>query len=874
MVWHSLSFEDVLKKLKVDKDKGLSLNEVRIRQQQYGKNILEDGDKFNLFKKFLAQFSDFMVITLLIASLISFITSFVNKNNDYIDSIIILFIVVCNAIIGVSQESKAHKAIDALKKISSSNSTVIRNSRECKIPSEEIVPGDIIIFERGNKVCADARIIQSQDLQIEESILTGESEPSSKNNGVLSEDSNILEASNMAFSGSFVTRGKGIGIVVGISMNTQIGKIARMINRTDSPLTPIQLKLADMSKILGIGTIIICFLIFIMGIINQSSILEMFMLSISLAVAAIPEGLPAIVSIALSTGVKRMSKNNVIVRKIQAVETLGSASVICTDKTGTLTQNKMEVTEIRNFNKKLNFNSNEAIEIINLASLCNNAKLVNNKILGDPTEKAIFIHSQKFGSIDNTNNITRVKEIPFNSKIKYMSTVYRIGNKYKTIIKGAPEIILNACNKYLDNSPKDLDDNIRKEIINNYESMASNALRVVGVSYFDHDHINSKNSIIFAGLIGIMDPPRVEVKEAVQNCIEAGIKPVMITGDHLLTAHAIAKYLGIFTKDSKEITGKELDNIEQSTLEKNIFSYSIFARVSPEHKVRIVRAFQNRGAVVAMTGDGVNDAPALKKANIGCAMGTGTDVAKSASDMILTDDNFSSIVKAVKEGRGIYENIKKAIHFLISTNIGEIVAVFVAFLMRLPTPLLAIQLLWINLITDSFPALALVVDPFDKNISKKRPEDFNKGFMSGKQGYNMLIEGCFIGLICIISFLIGRNFFDIDYNDPIVGRTMAFMTIGLSQLAHAFNVRNKQSIFKTGILGNIKLIMATIMCTILQVIVTFVPKLNSLFKTDQLNLLQWIIVLIISLLPTALSEIEKVFSKKSKIKKYFRKLSI
>ena len=864
MTWHSLSVEDVLKKLKVNKDVGLSSNEVKTRQKQYGKNILEDGEKFNLFKKFIDQFSDFMVITLLVASLISFITSFVNKNNDYIDSIIILFIVVCNAIIGVSQESKAHKAIDALKKISSSNSTVIRNSRECKIQSEEIVPGDIIILERGNKVCADTRIIQSQDLQIEESILTGESEPSNKNNSTLHENSNLLEASNMAFSGSFVTRGKGIGIAVGTSMNTQIGKIACLINKTKSPLTPIQLKLSDMSKILGIGTIVICFFIFILGIVNKSSILEMFMLSISLAVAAIPEGLPAIVSIALSTGVKRMSKNNVIVRKLQAVETLGSASVICSDKTGTLTQNKMEVHEIRNFHKKLKFDSDESIEIINLASLCNNAKIVNNKILGDPTEKAILIHAKKFGS-NIWNNVTRVKETPFNSKIKYMSTVYKIGNKYKTIIKGAPEVILNSCSKYLDNSPKEMNDDIKKEIINNCEYMASNALRVIGISYFDHDNVNSRGNVVFAGLIGIIDPPRVEVKEAVQNCIEAGIKPVMITGDHLLTAHAIAKQLGIFTKDSKEITGKELDNMEQSTLEKNIFSYSIFARVSPEHKVRIVNAFQKRGAVVAMTGDGVNDAPALKKANIGCAMGTGTDVAKSASDMILTDDNFSSIVKAVKEGRGIYENIRKAIHFLISTNIGEIVAVFAAFLMHLPTPLLAIQLLWINLITDSFPALALVIDPFDKNISRKRPEEFNKGFMSGERGYNIIIEGCFIGFICIISFLIGRNFFDIDYNDPIVGRTMAFMTIGLSQLAHAFNVRNKESIFKTGILGNIKLIFATLMCTVLQVIVTFVPKLN---------LLQWIIVILISLLPTLLSEIEKFFSAKSESRKVFAKKEI
>lgn len=852
-----MSCDEVLKRLGVKKDLGLTSLEVKKRRDQFGKNILEDDNKFNFFKKFIEQFSDFMVITLLISSVVSFIISFINKNNDYIDSIIILFIVVCNSIIGVSQESKAHKAIDALKKMSSSKAIVRRNSKDIKIPSEDIVPGDIMILERGDKICADARIIKSQDLKVEESILTGESEPSSKNESVISNDVHVLEASNMLFSGSFVTYGRAIGVAVSTSMNTQIGKIASMINKAKSPQTPLQIKLSEMSKVLGIGTIIICLFIFIMGIINKTSVLEMFMLSISLAVAAIPEGLPAIISIALSNGVNRMAKNNVIIRKLQAVETLGSANVICTDKTGTLTQNKMRVSEIRNFQNKISFDSNEAIEIINLASMCCNAKKVNGKIVGEPTEKAIIVHSSKLLKNKNDNS-QRIKEIPFNSVSKCMITVYKINDKYKTIIKGAPEVILRMCDKYSDNgSIKKIDDNIREKIVENYESMSSNALRVIAVSYFDHNCVNEDNEKIFSGLIGIIDPPRDEVRDTVSDCIEAGIKPVMITGDHILTAKAIGKYLGIYTNDTKAITGKELNQIDKRTLEKNIFSYSIFARVSPEHKVRIVSAFQNRGAVVAMTGDGVNDAPALKKANIGCAMGTGTDVAKSASDMILTDDNFSSIVKAIKEGRGIYENIKKTIHFLISTNIGEIIAVFIAFLMNLPTPLLAIQLLWINLVTDSFPALALAIDPFDRNIIKKRPEDFNKGFMSGKRGYNMVIEGCFIGLICIIAFLIGRNFFDRDYSDPVIGRTMSFMTIGLSQLAHAFNVRSKKSIFETGILGNLKLILATIMCTFLQIVVTFTSSLNALFKTDKLNLAQWIIVIILSFLPTVVSEIEK-----------------
>lgn len=865
MNWQNLSYDEVLKKLKVEIDKGLSSREVILRRENYGKNVMQDNSKFNFLEKFIAQFSDFMVIVLLIAALISFITSIINKNNDYVDSIIILSIVICNALIGVAQESKAHKAIDSLKKMSVSKVKVRRNSRDLQVFSEEIVPGDILLLESGDKICADARLITARNLKVEESILTGESHPVSKKESIMPNDTPILESSNLIFSGSFVTSGRSIAVAVETGMNTQIGKIAGLINNAKSPQTPLQNKLNETSKILGIGTIAICFLIFILGIIGKTPLLEMFMLSISLAVAAIPEGLPAIITIALAAGVKKMAKHNVIIRKLPAVETLGSATVICTDKTGTLTQNKMEVTEIYNFSKKIDENTEETKNIINLLSLCSNAKYLGGKFLGDPTEVAILSFAVK--NIDNLENIrknfTRVRELPFNSEKKIMITVNKSRDKYISISKGAPEVILKICSKYLDGVPKSIDENVRQSIRKNYEFMASRALRVIALAYKNqNDSLISENDFIFVGLIGMMDPPRPEAKNAVKNCIEAGIRPVMITGDHVLTAKSIGKNLGIFNSKSREITGRELDKMSQHDLERKILDYSIFARVSPEHKVRIIKALQSRGEIVAMTGDGVNDAPALKISNIGCAMGkSGTDVAKSAADMILADDNFSSIVEAAKQGRGIYINIRKTIHFLISTNIGEIVAVLGAFLMHLPTPLLAIQLLWINLVTDSLPALALVVDPFDSEIIKRKSETFNRGFMSGKYGYNMLVEGTLIGIICIISFILGRSLFDINYNDPIIGRTMAFMTIGISQLLHAFNVRSDESLFKSGILGNSKLILATLLCTSLQIVVTFTESLNALFKTDKLNLLQWGIVLSLSIIPTVISEVEKAISK-------------
>ncbi|MDR1241109.1 MAG: calcium-translocating P-type ATPase, PMCA-type [Oscillospiraceae bacterium] len=862
-----LYVEEILKNLNTDKEKGLNLREVRIRREKFGKNLLNDPKKSNFLKKILEQFSDFMVITLFIAAGISFIVSFINKNNDYVDSIIILTIVIFNAIIGVVQENQAQKAIDSLKKLSVSKAKVIRDGREQNICSEDIVPGDILVLETGDKVCADARIIKSRELYAEESILTGESVPVSKNeNG----------KENMIFTASFITSGRAVAVVTETGMNTQIGKIAGMINRGQPPQTPLQIRLSETGKSLSIITIVICVIIFILGLFQRLQPLEMFIIAISLAVAAIPEGLPMIVTIALASGVKNMAKKHAIVRRLPAVETLGGATIICTDKTGTLTQNKMTVTEICGIKKNLPFGGSQAEEILSYAAICNNAKQKGTNIFGEPTEKALLEAAIKIGKEKTKLEkiFIRVKEVPFDPVKKIMTTVHKTKIGYKTIVKGAPDVLLKMCSYYIgDSEPKKniefnnkvclMDDCIRKQIKKNYESMASRALRVLAIAYKDNNNQDlSENNLVFTGLIGITDPPRPEAKQAVKECLEAGIKPVMVTGDHVLTAKAIAKELGIMSSENSIITGKELNEIEQKTLEKNIFSYSVFARVSPEHKVKIVKAFQSKGAVVAMSGDGVNDAPALRVSDIGCAMGlSGTDVAKSASDMIFTDDNFSSIVEAIRQGRGIYDNIKKTVHFLISTNIGEIILVFLAFLMHLPTPLLAIQLLWINFVTDSFPALALVMEPVEKGIMKRKPINSKKSLISGRFGYNMVIEGCFIGVIAIIAFILGIKLFDSNSLDPISGRTMAFVTLGLSQLAHVFNVRSEKSIFKTNIFGNIKLIWATFFCVFLQIIVTIVPQFNTLFKTECMNFSQWMIVLPLSLLPIAIAEIEKFLAR-------------
>lgn len=875
MEWHSLGAEEILNKLEVSRKKGLNAKEVSARLAKYGENkILEKKNK-SIIVKFFEQFKDFMVIILLIAAVISFITAIFENSSDYIDSVIILFIVVLNAIIGVIQESKAEKAIDALKKLSAPHARLIRGGKEIHTDSKNVVPGDILLLDTGDFICADARLIETYNLKTEESALTGESLPSEKNADIIVDsDKGIGDRKNMVFSGSVVTSGHAIAVVVATGMDTQVGRIATMINQEDSPQTPLQKKLAQTSKFLGIGAIIICIGIFFLGLMQNTNPLEMFMISISLAVAAIPEGLPAVVTIVLAMGVKRMAMNRAIIRKLPAVETLGSATVICSDKTGTLTQNKMTVTKLSTANNYVEFSSDEGLNILTMASLCNNSSLAGDfghwKASGEPTEKAIVLAAAKSGKVKSAidNQFPRVGEAPFDSKRKLMSTIHKLGeNRYRVITKGAPDVLISHCTSYNTNGTESrLDYRTTCAIEMQNKKMAENALRVLAVAYRDvpYQPTSAKDmekDLCFCGLIGMIDPPRPQVKHAVTECINAGIKPAMITGDHIITASAIAKELGILRDDDLAITGNEIEKMSQSDLEKRIHLYSVFARVSPEHKVRIVKAFQKNGEIVAMTGDGVNDAPALKAADIGCAMGrSGTDVAKEASDMILTDDNFATIIHAVKQGRGIFENIKKTVHFLLSSNIGEIITVLVAFLMGIPTPLLAIQLLWVNLVTDSFPALALGVEPIDPDIMKQKPTNSKKSIFTGGMGYNICVEGCFIGAISLLAFVIGIKFFDTTPN-PIIGRTMAFCVLSLSQIVHAFNVRSEKSFFKYGLLHNPQMAVSFVVCLILQLSVVSVPSIANVFKTIPLDFIQWTIVALLSVSILVLVEIEKYIIK-------------
>ena len=872
MDWHNMSYSEVCKNLDTDIKKGLSSSQAQSRLEKYGKNALTQKKKQSIFIKFLSQFKDFMVLILLIASGISFVTAFVSGDGDFIDPIMILIIVILNAVVGTVQECRAEKAIDALKKLSAPHTKVIRNGKLITVLSDELVRGDIISFESGDLICADCRIIESSSLKAEESALTGESVPSDKHfDNILPKDTPIADRNNMLFSSTFITSGHGKAIVVETGMDTQVGKIAEMIDSEETPDTPLQKSLAKTGRILGISALIICVVIFILGLIQKVQPLEMFMISISLAVAAIPEGLPAVVTIVLALGVRKMALHRAIIRHLPAVETLGSASVICSDKTGTLTQNKMTVVNVSSTNGTVNANSSDGIFILSLASLCNNSVFSENKNTfkaeGDPTETAIVTACASAGKYKNTldREFPRVHEIPFSSKSKRMTTVHKLNTGgYRVITKGACDVLLSLCTHSRTGINISAVNKSRITSINN--SLAQQAMRVIAVAYKDCPTMPKENelesNLIFCGLIGMTDPPRPQAKSAVAMCRKAGIHTVMITGDHIITARAVAKEIGIYKDGDKAITGNELDMIPQNELERDIYKYTVFARVSPEHKVRIVKAFQSRGAVTAMTGDGVNDAPALRCADIGCAMGiNGTDVAKNSADMILTDDNFSTIVEAVEQGRGIFENIRKTVHFLLSSNIGEILTVLCAFLCRLPSPLLAIQLLWVNLVTDSLPALALGVEPSDPDIMKK-PSDTKKSIFSGGAGRNIIIEGCFIGALAFLAFTIGRVFFDTS-NEPVIGRTMTFAVLSISQLVHSFNLKSEHSIFKTGILGNTKLIFAFIIGLVMQISVISIPFLAEIFKAVPLNSLQWLIVALLSIVPLFVVEIEKRFSHKN-----------
>ena len=865
-MWHTLSADEIRKKLNTDIYKGLTDKEVLKLRKKYGYNKLDEKKKESIFIKFISQFKDFMIIILLIAALVSAIVSYFEGTKEYTDSIIIVVIVVINALIGVIQESKAEKSLEALKKLSSPTSKVLRNGKTITIDSTLLVPGDIIELEAGNFVPADCRLISSYNLKIEESALTGETVPVTKDAKVILPSNVALgDMINMAFSTTIVTNGHAQAIVTETGMNTKVGKIAKMIITDEAPQTPLQKKLAGIGKSLGIICLIICLTIFIIGLFKGISISEMFMTSVGLAVAAIPEGLPAVVTIMLSIGVTKMSKNNAIIRKLPAVETLGSSSIICSDKTGTLTQNKMKVTKICNYKEDItndthsqNFNF-----ILELGSMCNDCKINGKTVIGEPTESAIVNIGLKYGKNKNTlyEQMRRVNEIPFDSERKMMTTIHKIGSKYRIITKGAPDVIIQKCNYIYNNgSTNYMNTSTQNNILNTNEKMATEALRVIAIAYKDvsslPNNINSENiekDLVFVGLIGMIDPPRAGVKEAIFTAKKAGIKTVMITGDHILTAKAIAKDLGIYSDGDIAITGNELDKLSDREFQKNIMKYSVFARVSPEHKVKIVKAFQKTGNVVAMTGDGVNDAPALKNADIGVSMGlNGTDVAKNASDMVLTDDNFVTIVKAVKEGRHIYDNIKKAVHFLISTNVGEIVTIFLGLILGLETPLLAIHLLWINLVTDSFPAIGLGLEPEDKYIMNRKPKNPKKGLFADGLWFKIFFEGCMIGILTLLAFYIGSTQYGIN-----VGRTMAFLTLGLTELIHSLNIRSDESLFEIGLFKNKYLIFAFLLGAILQIGVSIIPQVATIFDVMPLSPIQWIYTIVISICPLFIMEAKK-----------------
>ena len=853
-MWHTKNIKEIEKELRTNIKTGLGDKDVQIRQDEFGKNKIEEGKKESLLVKFLNQFKDFMIIILIIAAIISAVVSYIEWTGDYFDSIIIIAIVVFNGIMGLIQEAKAEKSIEALKKMSAPVAKVKRNGKALTVNGEDIVPGDIVILETGCYVPADIRLINTYNLKVEESSLTGETEAVEKDENALFNNQKVPlgDMKNMVFAGTAVVNGHAEGIVTNIGMNTEVGKIASMIITNEAPQTPIQKKLSEVGKVLGIACVVICALIFVIGVIKKISVVEMFMTSVGLAVAAIPEGLPAIVTIILSIAVTKMAKRNAIIRKLPAVETLGSSKVICSDKTGTLTENNMKVVEIIG-------NKNKILEY---GSLCCNCEINEGVVEGEPTEVAIVKEAVK----EKQNKVLpRICEIPFDSNRKLMTTVNELENgKYRIITKGAPEILLSICDYYEENNTvHNMNSTFLSKIKNKNEKMAEKALRVLGVAYLDVDIMPKEISadflekgLIFEGLIGMIDPPRKGVKEAVLACRRAGIKTVMITGDHITTAKAIAKDLEILRGRELAITGQELDKISDSKLEKEIMNYSVFARVTPEHKVRIVKAFQKTGAVVAMTGDGVNDAPALKKSDIGIAMGRkGTDVAKNAADMILNDDNFVTIVDAVKQGRNIFDNIKKAIHFLIATNIGEIVTIFVGLLLGVKSPLLAIQLLWVNLVTDSLPAIALGLEPPEKDIMNRPPRDSKKSiFADGLMG-KIVVEGFMIGMFTILAFFIGNRYYGIE-----VARTMAFISLGMLELIHSFNVKSEESIFKVGLFENKYLLGAFLLGTVLQLGIVFVPTLAEIFKLTQLNTTQWLITIAISIAPIIIVEIQKKFN--------------
>ena len=864
MTYHNQGRKDVLHVLSSDQTTGLSTNQVQERQGQFGKNRLREKRKKSTFQRFLDQFKDAMILILIAAAVVSFVVACVEgQPKEFFEPVLILLIVVMNAVMGVMQESKAEKALEALKSLSAPQARVIRNGTEALMDASELVPGDIIRLEAGDFVPADARLLHSSSLKSEESALTGESVPSEKNaETVVEENAPLGDRTNMVFSGCSITYGTALAVVTATGMDTQMGKIANLLDAEEEGQTPLQQKLAQLGKYLGVMALAACAIIFVVGLVNGIPALDIFMTAVSLAVSAIPEGLPAIVTIVLSIGVQRMVRKNAIIRRLPAVETLGSASVICSDKTGTLTQNRMTLVKAWLDNmtapEEITSQNSPAVQkLLWYGALCCDGSVVIDQEgehhIGDPTETAIVLAAHKNGYPKDKLNqrYPRLAELPFDSDRKLMTTVNKIDGKLTVIVKGAFDVMASRC----------ISGNLEQAKTVN-DRMSADALRVLAVSYKRIETLpdnptseDLEHGLTFLGLVGMIDPPRPEAKDAVAVCRRAGIRPVMITGDHVVTASAIARELGILRDGDDAITGAELDAMSDPELDARVENISVYARVSPENKIRIVKAWQRRGQVVSMTGDGVNDAPALKAADIGCAMGiTGTDVAKGAADMTLTDDNFATIVDAVREGRGIYANIKKVVGFLLGTNIGEVVTVFVSMLLWHKSPLLSMQLLWINLVTDSLPAIALGMEAVEPDIMDRKPKPKDEGLFAHGFGVRTVLQGVMFGLLSLIAFRLGERSTGLDAG----GQTLAFLVLALSQVVQAFNMRSERSLFRIGPFTNSNLNLAATASVLLVILVMFTP-LSGPFGLIRLPLSLYLRGLGLIFVPLLVMEFSKAF---------------
>ncbi len=886
---------EVEKKLTTSLSMGLTSSEANLRLERFGPNQLKEGKKRTVWHMLLDQFKDVLIIILLISAAIAVLMG------EITDAIVISIIVILNAILSVLQEYRAEKSLDALKRITVPEALVIRDGKRKKIESTQLVPGDVVLLEAGDRIPADLRLVEVTDLCIQEAVLTGESEPVEKTNQeiVSQEEVALGDCLNMAYMGTSVIGGRGKGVVVATGMDTEIGQITGMLQEQKKELTPLQKKLNQVGKNLGVIILFVIAIVVLLGCLRGIPFFDMFLTGIALAVAAVPEGLPAVVTIVLALGVQQMVKKNAIIRRLTAVETLGATTVICSDKTGTLTQNQMTVRklvlidreievdgvgyqpmgEFHHENQSIQPNTDQSLSLLLKAgALCNNSYLKQNEgnnqweIVGDPTEGALVVLAAKAGykKEDLEQEYPRLREIPFDSERKRMSTVHQTPEGQVILfVKGAPDQIVECCHSVRGNSKiLPLSNSLKEKIAEQNKKLASGSLRVLAVAYreiaapekeyllknkkIEVDKIES--SLILLGLVAMIDPPRKEALEAVKTCRKAGIRPVMITGDYPLTARAIAEQIEIYKPGDQILTGSELEKMSPEELEKVVMKTTIFARVSPRHKMRIVRALQKNNQVVAMTGDGVNDAPALKEADIGVAMGiTGTDVSKEAADMILTDDNFSSIVLAVQEGRKIYQNIRKFIRYLLSCNLGEILTIFIAIMIGLPRPLLPIQILWVNLVTDGFPALALGLDPSEQDVMRRPPRNPKEGIFSGKMGFNIFSQGIFIGIITLIAFYYGYSQYSL-----VVGETMAFATLSFTQLGQSLNSRSDRfSIFRLGLFSNFYLVWAILGSGLLQLVIMVVPFLQEVFQITALTLSQWFFVIFISLTTIPYVEILK-----------------